>query len=321
MNIFKRFLSYIKIELIKFTGIILLLILWETAPRLGWVDSQFLPPLSYVFFELQKLWLNGGLYTHIMVSLWRTLVGLSIATLIAIPLGLYLGRRSESVLEVLNPLFRLFAQVNPYSIAPIFILFFGLGEMAKIAVVTWVCIWPLLFNTITGVRIIDPILIKTSRSLKISEFQLIRKVILPASSLSIFSGLRIGVEMAFFMLIAAEMVGANAGLGWLIHNASSNSIFVRVYASGILIVILGVLLNKFLSYIKRGVFFWKETEMDQGGYIDGAARIGRFKLSVIALVFAALIAVSSVEVYKSGIESRSMNHHHDLNMDSGSTTW
>jgi NitT/TauT family transport system permease protein len=317
----KNLFTYIGIKLIKFTGIILLLILWEIAPRLGLVDSQFLPPLTSVLLELKKLWLKGGLYTHIMVSFWRTLVGLMAAIIIAIPMGLYLGRRSTAMLDLLNPLFRLFAQVNPYSISPIFILFFGLGEVAKIAVVAWVCIWPLLFNTITGVRTIDPILIKTSRAIKINEFQLIRKVILPASSSNIFSGLRIGVEMAFFMLIAAEMVGATAGLGWLIHNASLNSIFVRVYASGICIVVLGVCLNKFLNYIKSGIFFWKETETEQFKLTNTVARIGRLKLSAIALVFAALIAVSSMEVYKSGVESSSIEHHHDLDMDSGSATW
>lgn len=245
----------------KYIGMAIFLLLWQIAPSLGWLDQQFVPSLSVVLQSVGELWVKGGLFTHIMVSLWRTLNGLIAGTLIALPLGFILGRWFPSLREALNPLFRLLGQVNPFSLMPVFILFFGIGESAKIAVIAWVCVWPVLFHTLNGVKTVDPVLIKTAAAMNASRKELLIKVLLPAAAPSVFSGIRVGVEMSFFMLIAAEMIGASAGLGWLMHNSAMNYHIPRIYAASLCIVILGVILNRCLYFLQNRVFFGKKPMM------------------------------------------------------------
>jgi NitT/TauT family transport system permease protein len=237
-------------KMTKLSGIIILALIWELFPRLHIADPQFLPTFSQTLAGMGKLLLEGVLFTSVMVSLWRALTGLLIATAVAIPLGLFFGRLNRNTERCFNPLFRMLAQVNPFSLMPIFILFFGIGELVKIFVVAWVCVWPILFNTIEGARNVDPVMIKTARAMASPPRDLFFKIILPGSSSSIFTGLRLGLEMSFFMLVVAEMVGATYGLGWLLHNSAMNLQFVRMYAAILASVILGFAMNAFLKSLR-----------------------------------------------------------------------
>jgi NitT/TauT family transport system permease protein len=244
--------------LLKISGIVLLALLWETLSRIGFLDPQFFPSFSQTVLGIGSLYVAGLLVPAVVISLWRAFVGLLIAAAIGIPLGLFLGRRHRDVEECFNPLFRMFSQVSPFSLMPIFILFFGIGEAVKLSVVAWVCIWPVFFNTLEGSRNIDPMMIKTARAMATTRAAMLFKIILPGAAASIFAGLRLGFEMSFFMLIAAEMVGAGSGLGFLLHIASMNLQFVWMYAAIMLTVLLGFGMNLFLKYIYERVFFWRE---------------------------------------------------------------
>jgi len=247
------------------SGLLVLLALWEMAPGLAWVDPKFLPSFSTVMRTIYHQWLNGFLWVHLVVSLWRVVTGLLIALLIGIPLGFVLGGFGKTVVQTFNPLFRILSQANPFSLMPVFILCFGIGEAAKLAVIAWVCLWPVLFNTINGVQNIDPDLIKAARAVGLKSVGLGTRVFFPAVAPSIFTGLRIGVEMAFFILIAAEMIGAIAGLGWLLHTAAHLYQIPWLYAAATCIVFLGVLLNRCLLWLENHLYFWKE---DDGGLRD-----------------------------------------------------
>ncbi|MDR1253285.1 MAG: ABC transporter permease [Treponema sp.] len=248
----------LKTAALKASGILLLVFLWELLPRLGFVDPQFFPPLSAVLEATGQLAVSGVLLTSVMVSLWRALTSLFAALVLGLPLGLFFGRAPFFVEESCYPLFRFFSQFNPFSLLPVFILFFGIGETAKIAIVAWVCIWPVFFNTAAGARNIDRILVKTARSCGPGPLRFFFTVILPASSASIFTGLRLGLEMSFFMLLAAEMVGASFGIGWLLHNSGMNAQFGRMYAAILMAVSLSCSLTGFLKYIEGRSFFWRE---------------------------------------------------------------
>jgi NitT/TauT family transport system permease protein len=157
------------------------------------------------------------------------------------------------------------SQVNPFSLMPIFILFFGIGEEVKLAVVTWVSLWPVLFNTLEGTRNVDPIVIKTARAMATPKDVMLFKIILPGAASSIYTGLRLGVEMSFFMLIAAEMIGANYGLGWLLHFSSMNAQFVIMYAAILTTIVLGFFMSTFLKFLYTRFFFWREDIAISGG--------------------------------------------------------
>ncbi|MFZ4855576.1 MAG: ABC transporter permease [Desulfuromonadaceae bacterium] len=258
-------------SILRWSGVLLFLLLWETAPRLGWVDPYFLPPFSTVVVEIFRLFFVGFLGIHILVSLWRALVGLTFALLIGVPLGYLLGRRFVGTAEVLQPVLTALSQVNPFSLLPVFLLFLGIGEVAKLAVICWVSLWPVIFYTITATRSVDPLMVKMSASLGISRREQLFKVILPASLPTIFVGVRISAGLTFFILMAAEMLGASAGVGYLVHNAAMNYKIPSIYAGSTLIVLLGYFLNKGLLRLERTLFVWQEKSAFNARSSSGSA--------------------------------------------------
>jgi NitT/TauT family transport system permease protein len=241
----------------RFGGIALLLVAWELAPRLGWVDRQFFVPPTGVFRELLKTAATGEIFVHVGVSLGRTLAGLLGAILVGIPLGFVLGGWFPKVARFVQPLLKLFGQVNAFSLFPLFVLFFGIGEVAKFSIIFWSCVWPLLFGTIVGVRAVDPLLIKTARSMACSDAIFFREVLWPAALPAILTAVRIGAMVSFLMLIAAEMIGADSGLGWLVHNGTINYQMPRVYLAASTTALLGLAIQAVLNVVERRLVHWK----------------------------------------------------------------
>ena len=251
-------LSLLNDRLIDYYGMVLLLVLWEAAPRLGWIDSQFFPPPSLIAREGAKLAASGELLVHIGVSLQRTVQGLACAIFLAVPLGFIMAGWFPRLTKFLTPLLRLLGQINAFSLFPLFVLFFGIGELAKFSIIFWSCLWPVLFTTIAGVKQVEPLLIKVSRSMGSGRLTVFLKVLLPGALPSIFTGIRVGANVAFLMLIAAEMIGASTGLGWLIHNSSVNYVIPRLYLAAVLIALLGMSLNYLIHWIESRVVTWKQ---------------------------------------------------------------
>lgn len=246
-------------RLIDFSGLITFFLLWELLPRFGIINGQFIPPLSTVVSQILLMAFDGTLFLHITASLQRTIIGLVAAVGLAVPLGFLLAGVLPALSKQLRPLFRLFAQINAFSLFPIFILFFGIGELSKVAIIFWSTVWPVLFTTIVGVQNLDPLYIKSARSMGADKVTLFNQVILPGAAPVIFSGVRTGASHAFLMLIAAELIGAHAGLGWVIHNAEVNALMPRLFAGMIIIAVLGTLLNYLLLLAEETVVSWKEA--------------------------------------------------------------
>jgi NitT/TauT family transport system permease protein len=282
---------------LRIAGLALIPLFWEALSLSGLLDRQFFPSFTRTFVGMVRLWTSGLLATCVLVSLWRAVVGLLIAALVALPLGLFIGTRSRAAQVCANPLLRLLAQVNPFSIMPVFILLFGIGEAAKLYVVAWVCLWPLLFNTIEGARNADPALMKSALSMATPRRALVWKVVLPAASPSIFAGLKIGLEMSFFMLIAAEMISATYGLGWLLHNSAMNLQFVRLYAAAMATALLGALLGSYLGAVQRRFFFWREgLSMTSSGGGRTQKPFGKLDVALAASVFALVFVAGSLRM-------------------------
>jgi NitT/TauT family transport system permease protein len=254
----KQYLTSASNRLIDISGLVVFFLAWELLPRTGVVDGQFIPPLSKVLFEIGKLAADGSLFIHIAASLQRIILGLLVAVAIAVPLGFLLGGVFPVLSQQLRPLFRLFGQINAFALFPIFILFFGIGEFAKIAIIFWSTVWPVFFTTIVGVQNIDPLYIKSARTFGADKLTIFLKVILPGASPVIFTGIRSGATRAFLMLIAAEMIGAKAGLGWLVHNSEMNAIMPRLFAAMITIAFLGATINYLLFILEDSFVDWKQ---------------------------------------------------------------
>lgn len=246
-------------RLLDWYGLIMLVILWEVGPRNGWIDSQFFPPPSLIIAEGVKLAEKGELLIQITSSLRRTFQGLLAATVVGIPLGFVLGGWFPRLTNFLRPLLRLLGQINAFSLFPLFVLFFGIGEMAKFAIIFWSTIWPILFTTIAGVQGVDPLYVKVARSMGSGRLTLFARVLFPGALLSIFTGIRLGTTTSFLMLIAAEMIGASEGLGWLVHNSSMNYVIPRLYLAAALIAFLGMGMNSVIVLLEKRVIRWKEV--------------------------------------------------------------
>ncbi|EIV91301.1 ABC transporter permease [Frankia sp. QA3] len=235
-----------------------LLVAWEVLPRAGVVDRVFLPPFSEVIDKWWELFLDGDILAHTKASMKRTGAGFALAVAIGLPLGLVIGWFPR-LAEILNPLLELFRNTAALALLPVFVLILGLGESSKIGIVTYACVWPILLNTVSGVRTVDPLLIKSAKSMGLSSPRLFQKVILPASVPTIFTGIRLAGAFAIVVLIAAELVGAKAGLGYLINYAQSNFAIQEMYAGIITISVIGVGINQLLLAVERRFSRWRAT--------------------------------------------------------------
>ena len=171
-------------------AILVFLALWEVLPRLGWVDATFLPPFSEVLRALAGMLASGELQAHLFASAARALAGFAIAIVVGVPLGLVIGWY-RGVAEILNPLLEVFRNTAPLAILPVFVLILGMGETSKVSMVVYSCLWPIVLNTVSGVRNVDPLLIRSARSMALSPLRLFYKVVLPASVPTVFTGIRV----------------------------------------------------------------------------------------------------------------------------------
>jgi NitT/TauT family transport system permease protein len=237
-------------------GLLLLAAVWQLLPTWGVVDKTFVPPLTDVLSAWWHLLKDGTLWHDTKASLVRALGGFAIAVAIGVPLGLLIGWYRIAA-EVLNPVLELFRNTAALSLLPVFILIMGIGESSKIAFVAYACVWPVLLNTISGVESVDPLLVKSSRSLGFGSVRTFQKVVLPAAVPTIFTGIRLAGSFSLLVLIAAELVGANSGLGFLITYSQQNFAIPNMYAAIITISMIGIVLNQLLLLLERHFSTWK----------------------------------------------------------------
>jgi NitT/TauT family transport system permease protein len=230
--------------------------LWELAPRLGLADPVFLPPASEVATTFAGLVADGTIPTQIGTSLARAGTGFLLAVVVAIPAGLIIGWYARAS-QYLGPFFELFRNTAALALLPVFILVLGIGEASKVAIVVYACFFPLLLSTITGVRTVDPLLVRAARSLGLGNAALFAKVVLPSAVPTIFTGVRMAATSSILVLIAAEMVGAKAGLGYYITFTQFNFQIPEMYAGIVTIALVGVSVNAGLVLLERRLQRWR----------------------------------------------------------------
>jgi NitT/TauT family transport system permease protein len=235
-----------------------LLAAWQIAPEAGLVDKTFLPPLSTVLDAWWQLAQSGDLWIDVQASMQRSLTGFGIALLFGIPLGLLIGWYPLAA-ELLSPVLAIFLNTAAIALLPVFTLVLGIGETSKISIIVYATMWPILYNTISGVRNVDPLLIKSARSLGLSHVRLFQKVILPASVPTIFTGVRLAGAASILVLITTEMVGAKAGLGYLILNSQYNFQIPQMYAGILTVSAIGVAFNYLLLSLERRFSTWRSS--------------------------------------------------------------
>lgn len=233
-----------------------LIVLWEIAPRLGWVNAIFFPSFSAVIVELGVLIESGVLYTHTYASLSRAGYGFALAVVTAIPLGFLMGRYAlfEKLTDFLVQALR---NTSQFALLPVFILVLGIGEASKVAICFYGAFFFILINTISGVKTVDPLLIKAARSMGTSDFDLFRKVILPSSIPSIVSGSRLAAKSAVMSVIGAEILAAESGLGFLIQHSQLMMRTEAMFAGILVLTVIGLVMNYGLVWLENKATSWR----------------------------------------------------------------
>ena len=228
----------------------------RSRPNVGLVDPYFVSPLSEVLAAWWDLLVTGQLWTHLSASLIRSGAGFGLALAIAVPLGAAIAWY-RPVRELISPVLELFRNTAALALLPVFLLILGIGETSKIAIVLYACFFPILLNTISGVPAVDKQLLRSARVLGLSPVTTFRKVVFPAALPTIFTGIRIAGAAAILVLIAAEMIGATAGLGYLINYSQYNFLIPQMYAAILTTTALGLAVNYGLVGIERRFSRWR----------------------------------------------------------------
>jgi len=238
-------------------GIVIFLALWEALPRLGIVSDAYLSPPSAVVASIAQLVDTGQLWKHLAASLQRSLWGLLLASFSGVLLGLLIGS-SRRLSAIVDPVLQLFRQTSAFALFPVFILFLGIGELSKVAIIFWASFWPVLLSTVSGVKQVDRLLVNSALSMGASPRFVFFKVVLPASLPSIFTGVRLAGAYSITALVAAEMIGAHSGLGFLTLNSQETFQIPTMYAGILLLAVLGLLLNYLLALLERRLLRWRK---------------------------------------------------------------
>jgi len=248
--------SVLRSWLTGLASVVLVLAFWEFISGTGRVTALLLPTPVAVLQSAITLMANGTLPVDIAVSLGRVIVGFFAALCIAVPLGVFMGL-SRTVTDGVNPLVEIVRPVPPIAIIPIAMLWFGIGETSKVFLIAYGAFFPILLNTISGFRAIDPIHIRAVQSLGAGRWQIIRYVVLLSAFPHIVVGARLGMGMGFIVLVAAELIAADSGLGFLIQDARQHFMSDQIFVGIIAIGILGLLLNQSLSVLERRIVPWR----------------------------------------------------------------
>jgi len=230
--------------------IVIFLVVWEIVARLNLAPGQFLfPPFSVVVVEFYHLTANGVLGDSFLSSLSRVLIGFCTGSLAGIGMGVLMGWK-EIANKALNPIFSLLYPIPALGWLPLLMLWLGVNEALPITIIFICSFFPVLYNTITGVKNVDQGYVKTARALGASDRRILTTVVIPLALPNIFTGLRLEAGMAWRVIIAAEMVAIPTGIGALMMKAES---LIRIDIIIVCLIVLAVMclsFEKFFAYME-----------------------------------------------------------------------
>lgn len=232
--------------LLGLTGFVGALLIWEGFARSGMFSHALTPPLGMILTRLGEMVSEGTIFGHTGVTLMRVVVGLGISVAVAIPLGMLMGT-SRTIERMFSPLLSVLLPIPSLAWVPLFVLWFGLGNLATILVVIYASVFTLIYNTWIGVRAINQIWTKSAIVMGANPRQLLTKVVFPGTLPYIISGLRIAIGRAWIAVIGGELLASPQwGLGKIIFDAREFLDTESMLAALILIGLIGVAIEKLL---------------------------------------------------------------------------
>lgn len=241
-------------------GVLAFLTIWIVITATGLVSDRLLPSPLQLVVHTWDLAANGyrgtPLIVHILVSVQRTAIGFLLAIVIGVPVGLIMGYYRK-VGELFNPLFALLRPIPPIAFIPLAVLYLGLGEPSKIVLIFLAPFMFIVLNAEAGVRSVSKMWIRAGEMLGYTPRQLFTKVIVPGAMPSIMVGVRTGAAVSWALVVAAELISAQAGIGYMVASAGSFFDLKTIYVGIIIIGLIGFLLDVGVRAIEARLLHWQ----------------------------------------------------------------
>ncbi|MDO9618707.1 MAG: taurine ABC transporter permease TauC [Pseudomonas sp.] len=232
---------------------------WWAVTYFGLIEPLFLPSPQAVakrgWLVLSQGYMDSSLWQHLAASLQRIGLGLLAAVLTAIPLGIAIGRY-RIARGIFDPLIEFYRPIPPLAYLPLIVIWCGIGELSKVLLIFLAIFAPIAISTATGVRNVDPSKIRAAQSLGASQAQLIRYVILPSALPEILTGIRIGLGVGWSTLVAAELIAATSGLGFMVQSAAQFLVTDVVILGILVIALIAFSLEMGLRALQRKLVPW-----------------------------------------------------------------
>lgn len=237
-------------------------VVWEIAARAA--DSLYFPPISEIIGRFFELWLSGppsslflteGVAADIVPSLARMLGGWTIAVIAGVLLGVAIGR-NRVLGDFVEPIVHFVRAIPPPALLPIFFILLGFGNEMRVALIAFAVVWPVLLNTIDGVRSVDTLHLDTGRVFEFDRRKVFFGIVLPSASPKIFAGMRVSLSVALIIMVISEMVGQQEGIGSIILGAQRTYRMLDMWSGILLLGILGYVLNAILALVESRVTRW-----------------------------------------------------------------
>ena len=241
---------------VPFAGIIVLIALWELICRLGWVSPLYLPAPTSIVAAGWELFTVGNFMQDIGASMYRIVLGYALGASVGIMIGLVLGF-SRWADAIGSPIIYSLYPIPKIALLPLIVLWLGIGELPKVTIIALGVFFPVVINTFSGVKNVDPTLVKAAVSFGSNHYNVIRKVLLPGALPVIFAGLKLASGTSLLLLVASEMIAAGHGIGSKVLHYGNLMLTTKLMVGIVVLSLLGLIFNRTLQWLEGKLLPWK----------------------------------------------------------------
>lgn len=243
-------------QMLTIASPIFLLLLWEFMSRTGILDIRFFPPPSAIVSTFVEMMVSGEMAKHIGVSLYRIFAGFLLGVIPGVIIGLLMGLYSP-IRYFVSPIVMVLMPIPTIALLPIIIIFFGIGDLSKVVAIAGSVFFPVVINTVAGVINIDSIYLDVAKNYGAGKVNFFFKIALPGAMPVMLEGIQMGQAIALLTIVAAEMIGATSGIGYLIWTSYKAFLLQEMYVGLILISFFGYLFSLMLRGIQKKLLPWR----------------------------------------------------------------
>lgn len=249
----------------KLVSPVLIVLTCEVIGRSLLIDPFFFPPPSTMLKALAGMIMSGEIFPHIWVSVLRAISGYCIAVVLGVTIGILVAW-SQLFENIFDPLIELARPISTFALVPVMFIWFGIGNGSKVAIIVKACFFPIVLNTISGIKGVDVRLIQAARALGANGLQMWTKVLIPSALPMIITGMRISTAMSMLAIVGVEMLAADSGIGFLVIDAQRTFATDRMFAGIIVISLMGFTLDRMARFVQNRILNWhRETSLAGGG--------------------------------------------------------